>query len=230
MATTGLSWGIQASIVVLRGLSCSKAHGILVPWPGIEPMSPALQGRFLTTGLPGKSLTPIFLNQGSEFPDLCSHPPNPTSQDFFWSRWWPNYFSPTCWSLCLKCSRPAHPTSSPPQLLLSWLLMVHTSAGKSFSQQGLNQPSLNRVHLWFSITSPLTFSQASPLIFLCFAIAVIAVNTLTTYHMPSVLQGLSFFFFSKQFSLFIWPHFEACGILAPHQGSNPCPLHWNAES
>ena len=29
---------------------------ILVPWPGIEPASPALEGRFLTTEPPGKSL------------------------------------------------------------------------------------------------------------------------------------------------------------------------------
>ena len=29
--------------------------GILVPLPGIEPVSPALQGRFLTTGPPGNS-------------------------------------------------------------------------------------------------------------------------------------------------------------------------------
>ena len=40
-------------------LSCSEACGILVPWPGIKPASPALQGRFLTTGPPGKSL-PFF--------------------------------------------------------------------------------------------------------------------------------------------------------------------------
>ena len=37
------------------GLSCSEAGGILVPRPGIEPLSPALQGGFLTTGPPGKS-------------------------------------------------------------------------------------------------------------------------------------------------------------------------------
>ena len=31
------------------------ACGILVPQPGIKPVSPSLRGRFLTTGLPGKS-------------------------------------------------------------------------------------------------------------------------------------------------------------------------------
>ena len=35
-------------------LSCSKACGILVPQPGLEPTSPALQGKFLITRLPGK--------------------------------------------------------------------------------------------------------------------------------------------------------------------------------
>ena len=37
-------------------LSCPEACEILVPQPGIEPLSPALEGRFLTTGPPGKSL------------------------------------------------------------------------------------------------------------------------------------------------------------------------------
>ena len=38
-----------------HGLSCSTECGILVPRPGIEPTSLALQGRFLTTDPPGKS-------------------------------------------------------------------------------------------------------------------------------------------------------------------------------
>ena len=44
---SGLSWA--------RGLNCPAACGILVPQPGIEPMSPALEGGVLTTGPPGKS-------------------------------------------------------------------------------------------------------------------------------------------------------------------------------
>ena len=40
---------------VLR-LRCTKAYGILVPGPGIEPLSSALAGRFLTTGPPGRYL------------------------------------------------------------------------------------------------------------------------------------------------------------------------------
>ena len=32
-----------------------KAYGILAPQPGIKPTPPALEGKVLTTGLPGKS-------------------------------------------------------------------------------------------------------------------------------------------------------------------------------
>ena len=48
------------SIVAAPGLSCFLAGGILVPPPGIEPTRPALQGGFLFTGPPGKSLRDIF--------------------------------------------------------------------------------------------------------------------------------------------------------------------------
>ena len=45
------------TLVVARGLSGSAAREIPVPQPGIEPMSAALQGGFLTTGFfpPGKA-------------------------------------------------------------------------------------------------------------------------------------------------------------------------------
>ena len=36
------------SVVVAGGLSCSEARRILVPHSGIEPMSLALEGKFLT--------------------------------------------------------------------------------------------------------------------------------------------------------------------------------------
>ena len=42
--------------VVAHRLDCPAACGILVPQPGIETVSPALEGSFLTTGSPGKSL------------------------------------------------------------------------------------------------------------------------------------------------------------------------------
>ena len=47
------------SVVAAYGLSCPEACGILVPRPGIEPVSPALEGGFLTTGPPGKS--PVYV-------------------------------------------------------------------------------------------------------------------------------------------------------------------------
>ena len=40
--------------------SCTTAHGILVPRPRIEPVSPALEGGFLTTGPPGKARSEAF--------------------------------------------------------------------------------------------------------------------------------------------------------------------------
>jgi len=49
------------SLVVAWGFSCPKVCGILVPWPGIEPVSLALEGRFLTTGPPGKSPSEFIL-------------------------------------------------------------------------------------------------------------------------------------------------------------------------
>ena len=61
MAVLGLSChmqalhcGAQAGLVAIWGLSCPEACGVLVPWPGMEPMSPALEGGFLTTGPPVK--------------------------------------------------------------------------------------------------------------------------------------------------------------------------------
>ena len=50
-------WALEhvGSVVAAHRLSCPTACGILVPPPGIEPASPALEGGFLTTGPPGKS-------------------------------------------------------------------------------------------------------------------------------------------------------------------------------
>ena len=64
------SWGAQASL--LWGMW-------YLPWPGIEPMTPALAGRLLTTGTPGKSLTLVFFDIISShnnyyFCFKCSHP------------------------------------------------------------------------------------------------------------------------------------------------------------
>ena len=54
--TRALQLRHTSSVVVVHGLSCPTACGILIPCPGIEPLSPALEGGFFTTGLPGKSL------------------------------------------------------------------------------------------------------------------------------------------------------------------------------
>ena len=47
----------MSSAVAACGLSWSAACGILAPSPGFEPVSSALEGRFLCTEPPGKSLS-----------------------------------------------------------------------------------------------------------------------------------------------------------------------------
>ena len=44
----------MGSVVVAPELSCPAGGGIFVPWPRIKPVSPALEGGFLTSGPPGK--------------------------------------------------------------------------------------------------------------------------------------------------------------------------------
>ena len=51
----GSSLWLVSSLVGVQRLSCPRACGILLLWPGMEPMSPALKGRLLTTGPLGKS-------------------------------------------------------------------------------------------------------------------------------------------------------------------------------
>ena len=57
----------MGSVVVARGLSCPMACGFLVPWPGIEPESPALQDGFLTTGPPGI----LSISSCASWPSVC---------------------------------------------------------------------------------------------------------------------------------------------------------------
>ena len=45
--------GLAGPVILVRGLSYPVPCGILVPGPGIEPVSPALEGRFSSTGPPG---------------------------------------------------------------------------------------------------------------------------------------------------------------------------------
>ena len=54
----------RTSVVAAHGLSCFTACRILVPRPGIKLMSPALAGRFSTTGPPGKSPFSLKLKYG----------------------------------------------------------------------------------------------------------------------------------------------------------------------
>ena len=57
----GLSWlWCTDSVVAMCGISCSTACWIRVPWPRIEPLSPAWQGGFLTTGPAG--ITILWMN------------------------------------------------------------------------------------------------------------------------------------------------------------------------
>ena len=56
LAGLGLPCGSRASRVVAHEHGCPAACGILVPQPGLKRISPALGGRFFTTGPPGKSL------------------------------------------------------------------------------------------------------------------------------------------------------------------------------
>ena len=48
------------SLFAVCRLSCPMACGLLVPWLGTEPSSPALEGGFFTTGPPGKSQEVTF--------------------------------------------------------------------------------------------------------------------------------------------------------------------------
>ena len=43
-----------SSVVAMHRLSCSGAYGIIIPWPEVEPVFPALRGRFFITGPPGR--------------------------------------------------------------------------------------------------------------------------------------------------------------------------------
>ena len=49
--------------VLCFGFFGPKACGMLAPWPGIELVPSALEGKVLTTGLPGKSTTLCHLLQ-----------------------------------------------------------------------------------------------------------------------------------------------------------------------
>ena len=58
----GVEGGLAHGIFATCGLNCPVACGILVPCPGMELVSPALPGRFLTAEPPGKSPFSSALN------------------------------------------------------------------------------------------------------------------------------------------------------------------------
>ena len=65
------------SAVVVHRLSRPVACGTLVPQPGIKPTSPALEGRFLTTGPPGKSRMRILkMNAECKYPTQVANSTN----------------------------------------------------------------------------------------------------------------------------------------------------------
>ena len=61
----------MGTVVPALRLSCPEARGILVPQPGIEPISPALESRFLTTRPPGKFLNIFFFFKRKSYNDPC---------------------------------------------------------------------------------------------------------------------------------------------------------------
>ena len=63
------SCGTWALRLRCTGLICPMAYGILVPPPGIGPTSLALEGKFLTSGPPGKSQGQAFIG----IPAICRH-------------------------------------------------------------------------------------------------------------------------------------------------------------
>ena len=65
LAALGLRLWHAGSVIVVHGLSCPMAYGILVPQPGMAPGPPALEGRFLTTGPPGKPPESKFFSKMS---------------------------------------------------------------------------------------------------------------------------------------------------------------------
>ena len=73
---------VLASLVVVHGFSRPTVCGVFVPRPGIEPVSPALKGGFLTTGTPGKSQGRHF-SISAVFPTVLI--PYKTLEKYLWN-------------------------------------------------------------------------------------------------------------------------------------------------
>ena len=176
------------SVVVARRLSSCGAraqllHGMRdLPRPGLEPVSPALAGRFLTTAPPGKSSTAVlkhvqfsfFLNRNLLFIYLFN--------SFILA------------ALGLRCC--------------AW----------AFSSCGERRLLFVAVHRLLIAVASLTVEhglQARGLQQLRHSGSVVVAHGLQSTGSVVVAHGLSCS--------------AACGIF-PDQGSNPCPLHWQADS
>ena len=59
---------VSGLFFVWHGLGCPTACVILLPPPRIEPLSPALEGRFLTAGPPGREVPKLFFNKERKLP------------------------------------------------------------------------------------------------------------------------------------------------------------------
>ena len=91
-------------------LSCSTLGGILVPRPGIKPMSPALQSRFLTTGpyQGSPSVKYILTTKKKGSWGCCIRILSPVGAELHWtpksgSQVWLNYC--TISSVCFLCGK-----------------------------------------------------------------------------------------------------------------------------
>ena len=62
---------VWASLVEAQGLSCLTTHGIFAPRPGIKPVSPALESRYITTGPPEESPKVGLLTDIGNLPSVC---------------------------------------------------------------------------------------------------------------------------------------------------------------
>ena len=71
-------WSTGVSVIEAHRINCLVACGILVPRPGIEPASPALQGRFLITGPPRKSLLSFIIPSSQLLTIAFDHLPTDT--------------------------------------------------------------------------------------------------------------------------------------------------------
>ena len=80
---------LQYSFCFMFWFSGCEACGILALWPGIKPAPPALEGKILTTGLPGKSLCVHFhfWDKVGEPQLVCSVSYSPWKYFLLWEKW-----------------------------------------------------------------------------------------------------------------------------------------------